>query len=94
MSMSPAAVRTARRNLVLRIERFIRSIEGGAQPTADQMTNFREALAALEAGHYSVGEDAIFLAEKGFKPRSAPVSTDLSIVELVARFERLRTENE
>jgi hypothetical protein len=91
MTNVPAAIRTARRNLVHAIERFIRSAEG-TQPTAEQLTNLREALDALQAGNYPVGEDAVFLAEKSWSPRTAAVDADLSLAELVETFERLRGE--
>jgi hypothetical protein len=92
MTMSPAAIRTARRNLVQAIERFIRSIPERGDLTAEQLTNLREALDALEAGNYPTGEDAVFLAEKGWNPRTAPVETGLSLAELVERFKGLRAE--
>jgi hypothetical protein len=91
MTMSPAAIRTARRNLVQAIERFIRSA-GNAELTLEQLTNLREALDALEAGNYPTGEDAVFLAEKGWSPRTAAVETGLSLADLVERFKRLRAE--
>ena len=93
MTMSPAAIRTARRNLVLAIDRFITGlIKADRLPTADQLANLHDALIALEQSAYSVGEDAIFLAEKGWKPRHLDVTTTHSFAELVERFERLRTE--
>jgi hypothetical protein len=91
MTMSPAAIRTARRNLVQAIERFIRSA-AGAELKPEQLTNLREALDALEAGNYPTGEDAVFLAAKGWGPRTAPIDTGLSLAELVETFERLRGE--
>lgn len=66
----------------------------GTELAAQQLTNMRDALDALEAGNYPLGEDAIFDAEKGFKPRYGPVATDLSFAGLVERFERLRAEGE
>lgn len=90
--MTQTPVRTARRNLVSAIGRFIDSIAEGAQPTRAQMTNLRDALAALDEGRFADGEDAIFLATKGYNPRVAPVATDLSFPELVERFLRLREE--
>jgi hypothetical protein len=91
MTMSPAAIRTARRNLMQAIERFILAA-GDAELTPEQLTNLREALDALEAGNYPTGEDAVFLAERGWNPRTAPVETGLSLAELVERFKRLRVE--
>jgi hypothetical protein len=92
MTMSPAAIRTARRNLVQAIDRFIRSIPERGDLTAEQLTNLREALDALEAGNYPTGEDAVFLAEKGWNPRTAAVETGLSLAEMVERFKGLRAE--
>jgi hypothetical protein len=91
MTMSPAAIRTARRNLVQATDRFILAA-GDAELTPEQLTNLREALDALEAGNYPTGEDAVFLAERGWNPRTAPVETGLSLAELVERFKRLRVE--
>jgi hypothetical protein len=93
MTMSPAAIRTARRNLMQAIERFIRSA-GDAELMPEQLTNPREALDALESGNYPTGEDAVFLAEKGWNPRTAAVAADLSLADLVERFKRLRAESE
>jgi hypothetical protein len=51
MTMSPTAVRTARRNLVQRIDRFVRRIQTeGFQPGPDAIANFEVALECLEAG--------------------------------------------
>jgi hypothetical protein len=91
MTMSSTAMRTARRNLVQAIERFIRWA-GDTELTPEQLTNLREALDALEAGNYPTGEDAVFLAEKGWNPRTALVDADLSLAELAERFKRLRAE--
>jgi hypothetical protein len=92
MSMSPQAVATARRNLVHAIGRFIRRIEGGFQPDVDAMTNLVIALECLEREDYPGGEDAIFLAEKGFAPRRARSAEPRPITELMAHFEKLAAE--
>jgi hypothetical protein len=89
MTMSPTAMRTARRNLVQAIDRFVRSVP---EPTADQLANMLAALEALERADYPTGEDAIYLAERGWKPRFPPTEAVPSLAELVERFERLRAE--
>ncbi len=53
MTMSPTAVRTARRNLVQRINRFVRRIQiEGLQPGPDAIANFEVALECLERADY------------------------------------------
>ena len=57
MTMSPTAVRTARRNLVQRIGRFVRRIQTeGFQPGPDAIANFEVALECLERADYPSGE--------------------------------------
>jgi hypothetical protein len=71
MTMSPTAVRTARRNLVQHIERFVKRIQAeGFQPDADAIANFEVALECLERGDYPGGEDAMIWGEYGFAPRA------------------------
>lgn len=87
---------TARRNLLIRMDRYMRAIEKeGLQPTADAMVNLVIALECLERADYRGGEDAMMYAEKGFPPRFArelgPISTTAALVET---FERLRAEGE
>jgi hypothetical protein len=49
MTMSPTAVRTARRNLVQRIDRFVRRIQTeGFQPGPDALASFDVALECFE----------------------------------------------
>jgi hypothetical protein len=49
MTMSPTAVRTARRNLVQRIDRFVKRIQtDGLHPGPDAIANFEVALECLE----------------------------------------------
>jgi hypothetical protein len=92
MTMSPAAVRTARRNLVLRIGRCIAAIGEGLQPNVDGLENLVIALDCLERGVYPTGEDAMMLAEKGWAPRRPRTIQARPMGELVQVFERLRAE--
>jgi hypothetical protein len=93
MTMSPTAVRTARRNLVQRIERFVRRIEAeGFQPDVDTIANFGVALDCLERADYPGGEDAIAWGEHGFAPRFPRAAPPTPIGELLERFRRLRAE--
>jgi hypothetical protein len=70
MTMSPTAIRTARRNLVQRIERFVRRIQAeGFQPGPDALANFEVALECLERADYPDGEDTMNCGEYGFAPR-------------------------
>jgi hypothetical protein len=93
MTMSPTAVRTARRNLVQRIERFVRRIQTeGFQPGPDAIANFEVALECLERADYPGGEDAMIWGEYGFAPRFPRPVEPLPIDKLIERFERLRTE--
>ena len=76
-----------------RIARFIGRINTeGLQPNVDAMANLEQALAALEQGVYSVGEDAIMLAEKGWEPRFPMTGEAQPVSELVEAFKRLRVE--
>jgi hypothetical protein len=93
MTMSPTAVRTARRNLVQRIERFVRRIQTeGLQPGPDAIANFEVALECLERADYAGGEDAMIWGEYGFAPRFLRPAEPPPIGKLIERFERLRVE--
>ena len=93
MTTNPTAMRTARRNLVLAIDRFITKCrKSDKPPLPDQIANLRNALDALEQGAYSAGEDAIFLAEQAWQPRHPTVTEAVTFRELVEQFERLRSE--
>ena len=62
MTVSPAAVATARRNVAQRIERFLNGLErAGRLPNRHHL---REAFQKLEAGQYPEGEDAMLKAER------------------------------
>lgn len=64
MTMSRTAVRTARHNLVQRIERFLKRIQTeGFQPGPDTLANFEVALDCLERGDYPGGEDSMIWGE-------------------------------
>lgn len=90
MTMSPTAVRTARRNLIQRIERFIKRVQGeGAQPSIDTIANFEVALECLEREDYPGGEDAVIWGEHGFAPRFLRAAGPSPISELIDRFQRL-----
>jgi hypothetical protein len=70
MITSPTAVRTARRNRVHRVERFVRRIQTESfQPDPDAIANFEVALECLERADYPDGEDAMIWGEYGFAPR-------------------------
>ena len=93
MTMSPTAVRTARRNLVQRIDRFVRRIQTeGFQPGPDAIANFEVALEYLEQANYPDGEDAMIWGEYGFAPRFPRAVEPPPIAKLIERFERLRAE--
>ncbi len=93
MTMSPTAVRTARRNLVQRIDRFVRRIQTeGFQPGPDAIANFEVALECLERADYAGGEDAMIWGEYGFAPRFPRPAEPPPIGKLIERFERPRTE--
>jgi hypothetical protein len=91
MTMSPTAVRTARRNLIQRIERFIKRGEG-AQPSVDAIANFEVALECLEREDYPGGEDAMIWGEHGFAPRVPRAAGPSPISELIDRFQRLTVD--
>ena len=93
MTMSPTAVRTARRNLVQRIDRFVRRIQTeGFQPGPDALANFEVALECLERADYPGGEDAMIWGEYGFAPRFPRPTGPPLIGKLIERFEQLREE--
>jgi hypothetical protein len=94
MTMSPTAVRTARRNLVQRIHRFVRRIRTeGFQPGPDAIANFEVALECLERADYAGGEDAMIWGEYGFAPRLPRAAEPPPIGKLIECFERLRAED-
>ena len=94
MTMSPTAVRTARRNLVQRIDRFVRRIQTeGLQPGPDATANFEVALECLERADYPGGEDAMIWGEYCFATRFPRPTEPPPIGELMERFERLREED-
>ena len=65
MTVSPAAVATARRNVAQRIERFLNGLErAGRLPNRRELHHLREAFQKLEAGQYPEGEDAMLNAER------------------------------
>jgi len=93
MTMSPTAVRTARRDLVQRIDRFVKRVQvAGFQPGPDAITNFQVALECLERADYPAAEDAMMCSEYGFAPRFAPPQASPPLPELISRFGALRSE--
>jgi len=69
MTVSPAAVATARRNVVQRIERFLNGLERARRPpNRRELYHLREALQKLEAGQYPEGEDAMLKGSGGRCP--------------------------
>lgn len=93
MITSPTAVRTARRNRVHRVERFVRRIQTESfQPDPDAIANFEVALECLERADYFDGEDAMIWGEYGFAPRFPRPAEPPPIGKLIERFERLRAE--
>jgi hypothetical protein len=90
MTMNP----TALRNLVQRIERFVKRIQTeGLQLSVDTMANVEVALECLEGSDYPGGEDAMIWGEYGFAPRFTWPIEPTPIGKLIERFERLRAEN-
>ena len=93
MTMSPTAVRTDRRTLVQRMERFVKRIQTeGFEPGPDAIANFEVALEYLEQANYPDGEDAMIWGEYGFAPRFPRPAAPPPIGKLIERFERLRAE--
>jgi hypothetical protein len=93
MTMSPTALRTARRNLVQRIERFVGRIEReGVPPSPDTIANFEVALECLERSDYAGGEDAMIWGEYGFAPRLPRAAAPPPIAGLIARFRQIVAE--
>ena len=95
MTVSPAAVATARRNVAQRIERFLNGLErAGRPPNRRELHHLREALQKLEAGQYPEGEDAMPDAERMAPIPEAgapavPESDPASIQELRAELRRI-----
>jgi hypothetical protein len=65
MTLSPAAIATARRNVVQRIDRFLDGLDrAGRPPNPGELHYLREALKKLDAGLHPDGEDAMLKAER------------------------------
>lgn len=91
--MSSTAIRTARRNLVQRIDRFVRRLHvEGFQRGPDAITNFEVALECLARADYPAGEDAMIWGEYGFAPRFLRPNASPHLPQLIKRFEALRSE--
>src|SRR5436190_20938500 len=94
MTVSPAAVATARRNVAQRIERFLNGLERADRPpNRRELYHLWEALQKLEAGQYPEGEDAMLKAERIAPIPEAgspavPESDPVSIQELRAELRR------
>ena len=95
MTVSPAAVATARRNVAQRIERFLNGLERARRPpNRRELHHLREAFEKLEAGQYPEGEDAMLNAERIAPIPEAgapavPESDAVSITELRAELGRI-----
>jgi hypothetical protein len=87
MSQSPHAIRTARRNLVLRVERFFAAISNGLQPNVDAMASFALAIECLERDDHPTGEDAMMRAEmrRLGPPRQRPEPSVVYLFEITTR---------
>jgi hypothetical protein len=94
MTMSPPAVRTARRNLVQCIDRFEKRIRTeGLQPGTSPLPISKLPSNASSAPTIpAVSEDAMIWGEYGFAPRSPRPAEPQPIGKLIERFERLRAE--
>jgi len=96
MTMSQTAVRTARRNLVQRIDRLVQRIQTeGFQLGPDAIANFE---VALECADCPGGEDAMIWGEYGFvdafcEPQSWFANTYLAIDQgpIIVMIENYRT---
>jgi hypothetical protein len=79
MTLSPAAVATARRNVSQRIERFLVGLErDGRLPNRHERFHIREALDKLTEGQYPAAEDAMLKAERSLSiPES--MAEDLAV---------------
>jgi hypothetical protein len=91
MSMTVLAMATARRNVVERIARFLDDLErDGREPGHWQGDQVRHALAALERGNYSAGEDAMMRAERPDLFRSAILANRRAMLSEVPTLANLR----
>jgi len=65
MSETPVARRTARRNVVQRIDRFLAALAlARREPTAYEAHHVLQALEYLSLDQYAAGEDAMLRAER------------------------------
>jgi hypothetical protein len=65
MTLTPAAIATARRNVAHRIERFLKGLDlAGRPPDRRELHYLREALRKLEAAQYPEAEEAMLKAER------------------------------
>jgi len=72
MTLSPAAVATARRNVVQRIERLLNVVDRAHRPPSRrELFYVRQALDLMKTGRYPDAEEAILRAE-----RALPVPSD------------------
>jgi hypothetical protein len=72
MTVSPAAVATAHRNVVQRIERLLKVVERAHRPPSRrEIFHVRDALELMKVGRYPEAEEAMLRAE-----RALPVPPD------------------
>jgi hypothetical protein len=100
VSLSPAALATARRNVTQRIARFIEALEQAPrEPDLWECVHVMRALAALDELDFPRGEQAMMWAEWAPERRSPnamatlpPVHQPISTVQLRQQFDRTMRE--
>jgi hypothetical protein len=100
VSLSPAALATARRNVTQRIARFIEALEQAQrEPDPWECEHVMRALAALDEMDFPRGEQAMMWAEWAPEGRSpdamatlSPVRQPMTTVQLRQRFDRIIQE--
>jgi hypothetical protein len=98
MTLTPAAIATARRNVAQRIERFLASLErDGRLPNRRDRFYLREALEKLATGQFPTAEEAMLKAERSLSIPEA-LAEDLSksdrvtVVDLRAQLDSILKE--
>ena len=78
MTLSPAAVAAARRNVVQRIERLLKVVERAHRPPSRREIFYvRDALELMKVGQYPEAEEAMLRAERALPvPADAPHRLD------------------
>ena len=92
MTYPVQAMAAARRNLIQRIDSFLRAtVRGERRPTAWQIDQAQKAIEQLERRHYAEGERTMSQAERPdlYEPRSyGPVAGPVDAQDLLLRLEK------